>query len=260
MRGTRTTLVAGLAAIAVVTGTGCRASDIDLSAPTAPSVQAADFHPATSGEPTGSALEALNQLPVKGRAPKTGYSRAQFGKAWTDANTAMWGGDSLSTRENILSRDLTNIVCKVKRSAPVLPPCVVQSGVLVDPYTGATVNFVRGQQSSQLVPVDHVVALGDAWQKGAQQLSLAERVNLANDPLNLIATTQAPNAAKADADAASWVPNRGFRCRYVSRQVAVKTRYRLWVTKAEKDAIARVLKTCADQSLPSDVEARSQTR
>lgn len=208
----------------------------------------------------GSALAALDQLAVKGRAPKTGYARSKFGKAWTDFNTALWGGDSLTTRENILSRDLSNVVCKVVRSAPVLPPCVVQSGVLVDPYTGTTVEFVRGQETSQLIPVDHVVSLGDAWQKGAQQITAAERVNLANDPLNLIATTRSPNSAKSDSDAASWlVPNKAFRCKYVARQVAVKTRYQLWVTKAEKEAIARVLATCPGQSLPSDAVARSRT-
>ncbi|CAM3307366.1 HNH endonuclease family protein [Tsukamurella hominis] len=210
------------------------------------------------GGAVGGALAALEQLPVKGRAPKTGYARSQFGVAWTDANTALWGGDSLSTRENILSRDLTNITCKT-RSARVSPPCAVQSGVLHDPYTGATLNFVRGEKTSPLVPVDHVVALGESWQKGAQQLSVDERVNLANDPLNLIATTQAPNTAKSDSDAASWLPpNKAFRCTYVARQVAVKARYRLWVTQAEKDAIKAVLAKCPGQALPSNAEAASR--
>lgn len=208
----------------------------------------------------GSAVAALDHLSVKGRAPKTGYARSEFGKAWTDSNTALWGGDSLSTRENILSRDLSDVVCKVGRSGPVLPPCVVQSGVLVDPYTGKTVNFIRGQQTSQLVPVDHVVSLGDAWQKGAQQLSQDVRVNLANDPLNLIATTRTPNSSKSDSDAATWlVPRKQFRCRYVARQVAVKVRYKLWVTKAEKDAIARILAQCPGEPLPSDGVASSRT-
>lgn len=210
------------------------------------------------GDSRGGALSALEELPVKGRAPKTGYARSQFGVAWTDANTAMWGGNSLSTREDILSRDLTDVSCKT-RSAP-RPPCVVQSGVLHDPYTGVTLNFVRGEETSPLVPVDHVVSLGDSWQTGAQQLSLAARVNLANDPLNLIATTQAPNVAKNDSDAASWLPpNKMFRCAYVARQVAVKLRYRLWVTKDEKNAIAGVLSKCPGQRLPSDVEASTRT-
>ena len=207
------------------------------------------------GAQVDEALSALEELAVKGRAPKTGYARSEFGIAWTDTNTVMWGGNSLSTREDILSRDLVDITCK-DRSGVASPPCVVQSGVLHDPYTGTTVNFVRGETTSPLVPIEHVVALGDSWQKGAQQLSVAERVDLANDPLNLIATTQAPNSAKSDSDAASWLPpNKAFRCAYVARQVAVKLRYRLWVTNAEKDAIAAVLSTCPGQGLPSNAEA-----
>ncbi|CAN5478937.1 hypothetical protein BH09ACT9_BH09ACT9_29290 [soil metagenome] len=247
----RVTGVAAVAAAFVVTVSGCSVLPADggsvfaapVSGTSAPGVQVDE------------ALSALDQLAVKGRAPKTGYARSEFGVAWTDTNTVMWGGNSLSTREDILSRDLVDVTCKV-RSGVVSPPCVVQSGVLHDPYTGTTVNFVRGETTSPLVPIEHVVALGDSWQKGAQQLSAAERIDLANDPLNLIATTQAPNSAKSDSDAASWLPpNKAFRCAYVARQFAVKLRYRLWVTQAEKDAIATVLSTCPGQALPADAEA-----
>lgn len=211
------------------------------------------------GDARRGALSALEQLPVKRRAPKTGYARRQFGIGWTDANTALWGGDSLSTRENILSRDLTNITCKA-RSARVSPPCMVQTGVLHDPYTGITLNFVRGASTSPLVPIDHTVSLGDAFQRGAQQLSLAERINFANDPLNLIATTRAPNAAKGDSDPASWLPpNKEFRCKYLARQIEVKARYRLWVTEAEKEAISRVLKMRPQQSVPTSTTESSRT-
>ncbi|WP_231649960.1 HNH endonuclease family protein [Gordonia sihwensis] len=213
----------------------------------------------TTSADVADALTLLGQLPVKGRAPKTGYSRAQFGKAWTDDNGTVWGGDKLSTRENVLSRDLTNIVCKT-RSKQTNPPCVVQSGTLVDPYTGDTVQFKRGNRTSELIPVDHVVSLGDSWQKGAQQITAAQRIDLANDPLNLIATQRNPNSAKSDSDAASWlVPRKSWRCKYVARQIAVKGKYRLWVTKAEKDAMIRVLQACPGQPLPTEYEAQQRT-
>lgn len=210
---------------------------------------------AAGGAPE-TAAAALEQLEVKGRAPKTGYSRAQFGRPWTDDNGAMWGHDQLSTREDILSRDLVDITCKIKAAHP---PCIVTSGVLHDPYTGVTLNFVRGEKTSQLVPIDHIVSLGNAWQTGAQQLSVAERTNLANDPLNLFATTQGPNSDKKDSDAASYlIPRKAFRCTYVARQVAVKLRYHLWVTAPEKSAIASVLARCPGQALPTNVEAASR--
>lgn len=247
----RVTGVAVAAAAFVVAVSGCSVHRPDGGAVFAAPVSGTS----APGAQVDEALSALEELAVKGRAPKTGYARSEFGIAWTDTNTVMWGGNSLSTREDILSRDLVDITCK-DRSGVASPPCVVQSGVLHDPYTGTTVNFVRGETTSPLVPIEHVVALGDSWQKGAQQLSVAERVDLANDPLNLIATTQAPNSAKSDSDAASWLPpNKAFRCAYVARQVAVKLRYWVFVTNAEKDAIAAVLSTCPGQGLPSNAEA-----
>ena len=37
-------------------------------------------------EPAGTALSAVALLPVKGRAPKTGYTRVQFGHRWADVD------------------------------------------------------------------------------------------------------------------------------------------------------------------------------
>ena len=172
----------------------------------------------------------LAKLEVKGRAPKTGYSRKQFGDGWGKI-------DDCSTREVILARDLADEKLDNK--------CRVQSGRLDDPYTGKTIQFQRGKETSQRVQIDHVVALSDAWQKGAQQLPPEEREKLANDPLNLLAVDGPANQAKGDGDAATWLPaNKPFRCQYIERQVAVKRRYRLWVTSAEKDAMARILSSC----------------
>lgn len=185
----------------------------------------------TSGLP---AIDALNQLEVKGRAPKTGYSRDQFGSGWT----TITGCD---TRNIILNRDLTNTEVNEK--------CQVVSGTLNDPYTGKTIIFNRSSGDS--VQIDHVVALSDAWQKGAQQLTREQRVKLANDPLELIAADGAANQEKGDGDAATWLPsNKAFRCQYVARQIAVKQKYQLWVTEAEKTAIKTILDTCPAQTLP----------
>lgn len=116
---------------------------------------------------------------MKGSAPKTGYSRNQFGAAWADNVDVEYGRNSCRTREDILQRDLSNIVFKDDGKL-----CTVQSGTLVnDPYTGKTINFVRGKDTSSAIQIEHVVALSDAWQKGAQQLTDRERRNLANDPL-----------------------------------------------------------------------------
>jgi hypothetical protein len=110
------------------------------------------------------------------------------------------------------------------------------------------VRFVRGADSSKDVQIDHVVALGDAWQKGAQQLTPQQRQSLANDPVNLIAADGDANQEKSASDAATWLPkNKALRCHYVARQISVKAAYGLWVTQPEKDAMARVLDSCPQQ-------------
>lgn len=186
---------------------------------------------------TGSlATEALDNLPVKGRASKTGYERAQFGNGWQSS-----GG--CDTRNIILNRDLENIEVNDK--------CQVIKGVLDDPYTSKIIDFVRGEATSSDVQIDHVVALSNAWQTGAQQLTYDRRVELANDPLELLAVSGSANQQKSDGDAATWLPsNKSFRCQYVARQIAVKQKYSLWITAAERDAIAGILVKCPAQTLP----------
>jgi len=185
---------------------------------------------------------ALATLAVKGRAPKTGYDRAQFGPAWADVDR-----NGCDTRNDVLRRDLTGNVLKRGTHG-----CVVLSGTLHDPYTATSIEFVRGENTSTMVQIDHVVALSDAWQKGAQQLSAETRRALANDSLNLLAVDGPTNQRKSDGDAATWLPpNKAYRCPYVARQVAVKAKYSLWVTSAERDALGRILATCPSQLLPA---------
>ena len=180
------------------------------------------------------ALEELEKLPVKGRAPKTGFSRNQFGSQWTDTDR-----NGCDTRNDILKRDLSAVVFREKTRN-----CVVETGVLNDPYSGQTISFQRGEKTSALIQIDHVVALSNAWQTGIFQSSVKVRTNFANDPLNLMAVKGSLNSQKGDGDAATWLPpNKAFRCAYVSRQIQVKVKYGLWVTKSEKEAMLRVLQS-----------------
>lgn len=202
---------------------------------------------------TPTALSVAQRLTVKGRAPKTGYDRAKFGTAWTDDNAAPWGHNGCSTREDILRRDLTRL--RFTRSARC--QTVVVTGRLTDPYTGKVIDFVRGRGTSSKVQIDHVVPLADAWQKGAQQWNTATRIAFANDPLNLLAVDGPTNQRKGAGDAATWLPpNKSFRCRYVALQVAVKAKYRAWVTAAEQSAMVRILRGCNGIQLPTEPGGR----
>lgn len=204
--------------------------------------EAAALQTAVSGAGQSTALAALGTLEIKGRAPKTGYDRDQFGPAWADVDR-----NGCDTRNDMLARDLPDETFKLGTNN-----CVVLTGTLADPYTATTIAFQRGNSTSSAVQIDHIVALSDAWQKGAQQLDAGTRQKFANDPLNLLAVDGPTNQAKGDGDAATWLPpNTAFRCDYVARQVAVKAAYGLWVTQAEHDAIARILTSCPDQLLPA---------
>jgi hypothetical protein len=190
---------------------------------------------------TESAISVLDSLSVKGRAPKTGYDRDQFGQRWADINR-----NGCDTRNDILQRDLKNIVFKSGTRN-----CVVASGELLDPYSGVLISFVRGNVSSMEVQIDHVVALSNAWQTGAFKLSLATRTQLANDPLNLLAVQGRLNSQKGDGDAATWLPpQKSYRCKYVARQIAVKSKYGLWLTAPEKRAMEGILAKCPNEQIP----------
>ncbi|MFF2773071.1 DUF2510 domain-containing protein, partial [Streptomyces bacillaris] len=149
----------------------------DMDAPLDPStVVAADSGPsvviANNSTTTAAAVDVLATLPVKGKAASTGYARTtDFGAAWLDVDH-----NGCDTRNDILARDLTGAV---KQGS-----CTVVRGTLANSYTGQTIDFVRGATTSALVQIDHIVPLQNAWVTGAQQLTQAQRVSLANDPLN----------------------------------------------------------------------------
>ena len=181
------------------------------------------------------ALAVLDAIAVKEAAAGATFDRGQFGPAWIDVDH-----NGCDSRNDTLARDLQD----VSRSGS----CTVTTGVLTDPYSGTKVDFRRGSGTSELVQIDHVVSLSDAWVTGAQALTADQRTTLANDPLNLIAVSANASKQKANASAGAWLPgNTAFRCEYVARQVSVKATYGLWVTPAERDVMTKVLEKCAGQ-------------
>ena len=193
---------------------------------------------AQGGSPA--AIAALNSLPIKGRAPKTGYARARFGTGWS--RNAESGCD---TRNTILQRDLTS-----HYNGEGANDCTVLSGLLLDPYSGASIVFQRGIASSD-VQIDHVVSLSNAWQTGAFRWTDSKRALFYSDPLNLLAVAGYLNSQKGDGDAATWLPpRRAYRCEFVARQIAVKSKYELWMTAPEAKAMQDILAKCPGQLLP----------
>ncbi len=195
---------------------------------------------ALSSLPDTEAARQLRELAVRSADEASAvpdYDRQAFGQRWADTDH-----NGCDTRNDILARDLARPTFK-----PGTRDCVVLTGTLAEPYTGTTIQFQRGDKSSALVQIDHVVALADAWRSGAWQWDAQRRQEFANDPENLLAVDGAANEDKSASSADQWLPpNAAFRCDYVKRQIAVKYAYGLSVTQAEQDAMATQLTTCSN--------------
>ena len=190
--------------------------------------------PPASTEEAFEPLEVLATIDVKGRAPKTGYERKHVGVGAIDDDH-----NGCDYRNDTLRRDL-----QTSELRPGAHVCVVERGSLLDPYTGDRITFDRDDRPTP-IEIDHIVALSDAWQKGAQQWSSEKLLQFGNDPRNLVATSTKANRAKGNGDAATWLPpNKAFRCSYVTRQIEVKATYGLWVTAAERAAMEAIHQTC----------------
>ena len=200
-----------------------------------------DYSAIATTEPDSTAPLAsavLNLLEVKGRSPKTNYEREAFYNNWPTI-------DGCNLRQRIIKREFGDTAKFAPDDA-----CTVIAGEYDEPYTGEHKSFDDKSTISKGIQIDHVVALSDAWQTGADldHMDSATRYALATDPLNLLAVDASTNQKKSDGDAATWLPpNKKFRCQYVARQVSVKYKYNLWVTEAEKTAISKILTNCPNE-------------
>lgn len=191
-------------------------------------------------------LDATNTI-ATAKARPGGYDRERYFGGW-----ASNGCGSATTRDTILARDLKGAVKN--------PRCQVTSGTLSDPYTGRTIQFRRGRNTSSAVQIDHVVALLDAWESGARDWDQAKRVQYANSPDVLLASDGPANMAKGsgldvngtalyrpqDSGAPDvWMPdNKAYRCDYMAKRATIKSKWGLTMTPREKQQTVSVLSQC----------------
>ncbi len=169
------------------------------------------------------------------------YRRAAFGDAWTDDNDAPLGHNGCDTRDDILNRDLTDkTFVAITRC-----PDAVATGTLHDPYTNATIAFQRGAKVGESVQIDHLIPLALAWDLGAYDWPLPERVRFANDPANLLAVGGQANDDKGDSQPALWMPpNAAFHCQYAMQFIAVLRGYQLPVDAPSVPVLQQAAATC----------------
>jgi Protein of unknown function (DUF1524) len=179
-------------------------------------------------------------LPSRPHVP--GYDRecgsghaCTFGPAWADTDH-----NGCDQRNDVLRAQLVDVTIK-----PGTNGCVVASGKLHDPYTGQTIDFVRGPQSDR-VQIDHVVPLALAYDLGAAAWPPARRQAFANDTsLELLAVDGQANESKGEDGPAHWMPpNAAYACSYVARFVAVLDRYGLPILAEDQTRVQQTLRSC----------------
>ena len=203
----------------------------------------ADWYVAQADAPTVApgidVLDGIILVPTRIRSYD--YRRAAYGEAWDDDNDAPGGRNGCDTRNDILNRDLVDKAFVAIKSCPD----AVASGTLHDPYTNATVAFVRGNQVGASVQIDHIVPLALAWDMGARDWTDEMRLRFANDPANLIAVDGQANQDKGDGQPAVWMPpNHAFWCQYAVQFIAVLRGYRLPVDESSATTLREAAATC----------------
>ena len=190
--------------------------------------------PITAAADKDKARALIQKVATKGRGPKTGYDRDEFGYAWMDSapGSVPFAHNGCDTRNDVLKRDGLDVRYRSGSD------CVVSSMTLHDPYTGKAIDWTKTHATA--VQIDHVMPLSYDWQMGAAHWTKGKREDIANDPLNLIAADGSTNETKSDSGPASWLPpNKQVRCSYAVRIAQVSLKYELPVTSADKQAMLR---------------------
>ncbi|MYR05058.1 DUF1524 domain-containing protein [Gordonia sp. SID5947] len=193
------------------------------------------------GEHARHLLSAMAGVPTFAQRPsRDDYQREAFGSAWSDANAAAGGFNGCDTRNDVLARDLTD----TRRAAVSSCPRAVVAGEFRSPYTGEFIVFRRDRRAGA-VQIDHIVPLAYAWDMGAWSWSPTTRLNLANDPANLVAVDGASNQTKSDQEPGRWMPpNRGFHCQYAIQFVTVVITYHLVLDASSATTLRGALRQC----------------
>ncbi|BBX48945.1 HNH endonuclease family protein [Mycobacterium cookii] len=190
-------------------------------------------------QPGADPLAGIAVVPL--RIHRYDYRRAAFGDAWTDDTDAPGGHNGCDTRDDILNRDLTDKTYVFTKHCPD----AVETGTLHDPYTSAVIEFHRGAKVGEAVQIDHIVPLALAWDLGAYDWPVAERIRFANDPANLLAVSGQANEDKSDSQPGLWMPpNTAFHCQYAMQFIAVTRGYQLPVDVVSSNVLRQAAATC----------------
>jgi hypothetical protein len=145
------------------------------------------------------------------------YSRSQFGSGWSDSDK-----DCQNSRmEALISQSVAPVHFKTGKE------CMVKSGRWNSPYSGKTI------YKASDIDIDHVVPLKWAWDHGANQWSKEKRVQIANDPANLLSVEASLNRQKGAKGLDEWLPPKN-QCQYIARFERIRITYGLDVSASKE--------------------------
>ncbi|MBO6813103.1 MAG: HNH endonuclease [Marinobacter sp.] len=170
---------------------------------------------------------ASNNAPKLNKHGTNSYRRSAFGHGWDDAD-----GDCQNSRAEALIASSGTPVRFASDNR-----CRVAAGRWISPFTGNVI------QNSQGIDIDHVVPLKWAWDRGADEWSLAKRESFANDPINLWPVELALNRSKGARPPNEWLPPAG-QCGYVARFVRIVKGYDLKPSSYESYWLRSFLDAC----------------
>lgn len=211
---------------------------------------------ATGSIPVGqSATQVLSTLTV---GVKSDVSSDRKSHQWNkvDGKTGNY-----TTRDLVLERDMSNVTYNSRGN--------VNTGILLEPYTGKTIHFQRGQSNKTEggsasnrdggIQIDHVVAYAEAYRSGLDKLDFQQRDTYYNDPDVLLVSQAEANNVKKDGTIAEWKPsNQAFQCDYASLQIGIKAKYGLMVDQKEHDKLAQVLASCPTETIISTSQVKQR--
>lgn len=185
-----------------------------------------------------SAERLLESIQTVNKYDDVKYNRKDW-KHWSaqDGNTC-W-----NTREQALynqGKDVVLLDKNKKETTDINKACFIKSGTWVDPYSGET--FTKPGD----LDVDHTVPLNAAAKMGAQSWSPEQKEIFANDlQYVLVVTSAKQNRAKGAKTPSEWMPEKEeSHCDYAKIYLEIVNKYKLNLTQADKDALAKALKTC----------------
>jgi len=170
------------------------------------------------------ALEVLRMIPVT-LEHRGGYDRDLF---------AVWSGldrDGCNTREVVLSSES-------RTPAQIDGGCTVIAGDWYSTYDDLAITDPAD------IDIDHLVALKEAWDSGAWEWTVDQRIAYGNDTTDsrtLAAVSASSNRAKGDADPSNWLPTANTVCSYIGDWIAVKARWQLTMDQSEWGRLRNLL-------------------